>query len=160
MASRLMLNLREAYASNGQTTVDTRSHEMHFYRSAIRRKTHTTFDTAWALDSSKVCKLLVPWALILTVRTQDCPTILSGRDRSYNSPGILEEGSVQHPPLGIQSATARTDVMKQENRLDTVEKPTSSLDNERGTHEACLLDKEAKSNESGISQYTVAPQED
>ena len=55
MASHLMLNLREAYDSNGETTLDTRSHEMQFYRSALRRKTHTTFDTAWALDSSKVC---------------------------------------------------------------------------------------------------------
>ncbi len=53
-----MLNLREAYAFNGQSTLETRGHEMHFYRSAIRRKTHTTFDTAWALDSGKVCKLL------------------------------------------------------------------------------------------------------
>ena len=152
-----MLNLREAYASNVQTTVDTRSHEMHFYRSAIRRKTHTTFDTAWALDSSKVCKLLLTWTLILIVRTQDCATILSGTDRSYNSPGILEEGSVQRPRLGIRSATAKTDVMKQENRMDTsVEKQTSSLDMERGTHEASLLDKEGKSNEYGITQYTVA----
>lgn len=54
-----MLNLREAYDSNGETTLETRSHEMHFYRSALRRKTHTTFDTAWALDSSKVCTALV-----------------------------------------------------------------------------------------------------
>lgn len=56
-----MLNLREAYSSNGQTTLDTRGHEMHFYRSALRRKTnqHTTFDTAWALDSSKVCRGLI-----------------------------------------------------------------------------------------------------
>ena len=57
MASRLMLNLREAYASDGQTTVETRGFEMHFHRSVLRRKTdqqHTTYDTAWALDSSKV----------------------------------------------------------------------------------------------------------
>ena len=62
MASRLMLNLREAYASNGETTVETRGHEMQFYRSVLRRRTaqHTTFDTAWALDSSKVCRLLFP----------------------------------------------------------------------------------------------------
>jgi hypothetical protein len=60
MASRLMLNLREAYYSNGDTTLETRCHEMHFYRSTPRRKVgqHTTLDTAWALDSSKVCCLL------------------------------------------------------------------------------------------------------
>lgn len=62
MASHLMLNLREAYYSNGDTTVDTRGHEMHFYRSAPRRRVgqRTTFDTAWALDSSKVRQLLFP----------------------------------------------------------------------------------------------------
>jgi len=92
----------------------------------------------------------------LTVRTQDCPTSLSG-SRSYQSPGILEEGSVQRPPLDVQSATEKADVTTQE--MDTVEKPTSSLDSERGTHEASLLDKEAKSNEYGISQNMVA-QED
>lgn len=57
-----MLNLREAYSSNGGTTVETRGHEMHFYRSAIRRRTgqHTTYDTAWALNSSKVVQALIP----------------------------------------------------------------------------------------------------
>ena len=60
-----MLNLREAYAHNGESTLETRGHEMHFYRSILRRKTHqhTTFDTAWALDSSKVCQVLISFSI-------------------------------------------------------------------------------------------------
>src|SRR5260370_38779245 len=60
MATRLMLNRREHYWANGSMTVETRSHEMQFYHSAQRRKTgeHTTYDTAWALDSGKVIPVL------------------------------------------------------------------------------------------------------
>ena len=87
---------------------------------------------------------------MLTAWTQDCPTVLSGRDRSYHSPGILEEGSVRRLRLGTQSVIEKADGTEQDYKLDTIEKPTSGLDNQSGTqetHGSSLLDKEAKSNE-------------
>jgi len=154
-----MLNLREAYAHNGSTTLETRSHEMHFYRSILRRKTrqHTTFDTAWALDPSKVRFLLLSYALVLTARIQDCPTIPSGRDhRSHVSPTILEEGSVNPPSISTQTAKENADVAKQGHGSDTFEeRGTSSLDNKPGTHEEPLTDKETKSNEYGVNQHPL-----
>ena len=90
--------------------------------------------------------------LISTVRPQDDPTILSSVHRSYPAP-IPEEGS---EPVSIQPDTEKADISKQKYELEIVEKPTSGLDNECGTHEPFPLDKEAKSNESGTNECMVA----
>jgi hypothetical protein len=148
MASRLMLNLREAYASNGETTVETRDHEMHFYRSILRGKTrpHTTFNTSWALDSSRVCRPSFPFqALALTIRIQDFPTVPSGVGySSYHSPTILEEGPGHPLPPSIQATVEKAGTANQEPGLDMFEgKQTSSLDDtERGAQEK--LDEKAE----------------
>ena len=65
--------------------------------------------------------------LSLTVRTQDCPTVLSGRNnQTYSSPAILEEGPAHPSALGIQTAIEKVDVMKEKHGSETLEEKPSS----------------------------------
>ena len=88
---------------------------------------------------------LYPAALVLSVRIQDCRTVLSGGNtQSYSSPAIPGEGSAPPLPLGTPTPPPRADATKREHGSETFEeKRSSTLENECGTHEESLLDKEA-----------------